>query len=201
MSELEKNPAIDLQNTKSKNANINEQKLANFLQKIEPLVRKLSGQLIRFSLFSVLAAIWLALFCYRLNEISLIYSGMVFLVSSIPAIIFFTYYRVLQHIIELVERSYRLSVGTKENSLQLLTDIKNFSSDTEKTRNYFSLLDQAKRIFELIELLKSARSLLGNYASISFIISPVTLFLWLAALLALALITVVFVITVLVALV
>lgn len=190
----------ELENTESEDRAI-AQKLASFLQKIEPLVHKLSGQLIRFILFSLLAAIWLELFCYRLNDIGLIYSGMVFLISLIPAIIFFAYYQLLQHIIALIERSYRLSVDTKENSLQLLTDIKNISKDTEKRRDYFSFLDQVKRIFELIELLKSARGLLGHYASISFIISPITVFLWLAALLALALLTVVFVITVFIALV
>lgn len=66
------------------------QNLTALLEKIIPLAELLSAKLLRFAIFTTLVAIWLGVFCYRLNAMSIVTSAIIAGVSLIPAAVFYT---------------------------------------------------------------------------------------------------------------
>jgi hypothetical protein len=165
------------------------------LQKLIPIADSLNIKLITYAIFGALISIWLVLFCYRLNGISLVYTGIISAISFIPALILFLYYTKLQEVAELTQKLHDFSNNTELTSQKFLDEVRKIKEIKSEQINTFNLIKQGKRIYELIDLIKSAKDMLSQYISVGFLISPLTLLLLTGAFLGLGLLTVVFVIT------
>lgn len=176
-----------------------KQKWLILLQKLIPIANSLSIKLITCAIFGTLISIWLALFCYQLNGISLIYTSIISAISFIPTLILYIYYIKLQEITELSQQLHHFSNNTELSSQKFLDEIKKIKEIKSEQINTFNFIKQAKRIYELIDLIISAKDMLSQYISVGFLISPLTLLLLTGAFLGLGLLTVVFVITLIMA--
>jgi hypothetical protein len=178
-----------------------KQKLTATLEKIVPLAESLSAKLLKFAVFITLVSIWLAVFCYRLNSVSILYSSIIAIISFIPAAVFYTYYFILQDIVDVAQKIPSFSEDVKQTSKQLSEDlakIKNIKRDDIST---FNLIGQGKRIADLIKLVKSGKDMLGQYVNVAFLVSPITLILLSSALLGLGGLTLIFPVTLIIAVV
>lgn len=190
------------ENNNSTQSNLElKQKWLTLLQKLIPIADSLSIKLITYAIFGTLISIWLALFCYRLNGISLIYTSIISTISFIPALILYIYYTKLQEITELTQKLHDFSNNTELSSQKFLDEIKKIKEIKSEQINTFNLIKQSKKIYELINLIKSAKDMLSQYISVGFLISPLTLLLLTGAFFGLGLLTVVFVITLIMAIV
>jgi hypothetical protein len=176
-----------------------KQKWLILLQKLIPIANSLSIKLITCAIFGMLISIWLALFCYQLNGFSLIYTSIISAISFIPTLILYIYYIKLQEITEPSQQLHHFSNNTELASQKFLDEIKKIKEIKSEQINTFNLIKQGKRIYELIDLIISAKDMLSQYISVGFLISPLTLLLLTGAFLGLGLLTVVFVITLIMA--
>ncbi len=174
-------------------------KWLTLLQKLIPIADSLSIKLITYAIFGTLISIWLALFCYRLNGVSLIYTCIISTISFIPALILYIYYVKLQEITEMTQKLHHFSNNAELSSQKFLDEIKKIKEIKSEQINTFNLIKQGKRIYELIDVIKSAKDMLSQHISVGFLMNPLTLLLLTGAFLGLGLLTVVFVITLIMA--
>lgn len=178
-----------------------KQKWLSILQKIVPLASSLTSALLKRIIFGSLVSVWLALFCYRLYDISAIYSSIILIVSLLPTIILSKYYLILQDIADLTNKVFRFSNEAKQSSQEFVSDFEEIKNIKREDISAFNLITQGKRIFELINLVKSGKNMLGQYINVAVLISPITLILISGALIGLGLLTLVFIITLIIALI
>ncbi len=196
----ENNTIESQENNNSTQRNLElKRKWLTLLQKLIPIAESLSIKLITYTIFGVLITIWLTLFCYRLNNLSLLYTGIISTVSFIPPLVLGLYYLKLQEVSELTQKLHDFSNNTELSSQNFLDEIKKIKEIKSEKINTLNLIKQGKRIYELIDLIKSAKDMLSQYISVGFLISPLTLLLLTGAFLGLGLLTVVFVITLIMA--
>jgi hypothetical protein len=176
-----------------------KQKLLITLEKIVPLALGLSSALLMRIIFGILVSIWLGLFCYRLHGIAIIYSSIIVIISLIPSVILSRYYFILQDIIELTQKSTLFSSNNKQVPQDFIDDLRKIKTIKREDISAFNLIAQGKRIFELVNLVKSGKAILGQYINVAVLISPITLILLIGALIGLALLTLVFIITLVIA--
>ena len=178
-----------------------QQKLTAILEKMVPIADTLSVKLLRFAIFITLVSIWIAVFCYRLNSIPIGYTGIITCISFIPAAIFYGYYFVLQDILDLAEKTPSFHADIKQSSKNLSEDIKKIKEIKREDINALNLIATGKKIFDLLSLIKSGKSILDQSMSVTFLVSPITLVLLSSALLGLVVLTVLFFVTLVVAIV
>lgn len=196
----ENNTTESQENNNATQSNLElKRKWLTILQKLIPIADSLSIKLITYAIFGTLISIWLALFCYRLNGISLIYTSIISAISFVPPLILGLYYLKLQEVSELTQKLHDFSNNTELSSQNFLNEVKKIKEIKTEQINTFNLIKQGKRIYELIDVIKSAKDMLSQYISVGFLISPLTLLLLTGAFLGLGLLTVVFVITLIMA--
>jgi len=176
-----------------------KQKWLMLLQKLIPLADSLSRKLLTYAVFGTLITIWLALFFYRLNGVSLIYTAIISGMSFIPALIMLLYYFKLQEVSELTQNVHNFSNNTELSSQNFLNEVKKIKEIKPEQINTFNLIKQGKRIYELIDLINSAKGMLSQYINVGFLMSPFTMLLLSAAFLGLGVLTLVFAITLIMA--
>lgn len=176
-----------------------KQKLIALLEKIIPMAENLSAQLLRFAIFISLISIWLAIFCYRLHSVSILYTSIISIISFIPAAIFYTYYFILQDIIEVTQKTPSFHEDVKQSSKTLADDLAKIKNIKREDLSRFNLIGQGKKIFDLINLIISGKDMLEQYMNVTFLISPFSFILLSSALLGLGGLTLIFVITLFIA--
>jgi hypothetical protein len=178
-----------------------KQKLIAILEKIVPLADILSAKLLRFAIFVTLVSIWLAVFCYRLHSLPIVYTSIIAAISFIPAAIFYTYYFILQDIVELTKKTPNFHEEVKQTSKNLSDDLKKIKAIKREDINTLNLIATGKKIFDLITLVKSGKSILGQYVNVTFLVSPITFILLSSALFGLAILALIFPVTLIIAIV
>ncbi|HLA36619.1 MAG TPA: hypothetical protein VJ001_17295 [Rhodocyclaceae bacterium] len=147
-------------------------KIVALVQKIAPLAASVANAIYRLSVWDALVAVWLGLFCYRFVAPSMTLAAVVVCLASIPAIILYVYSGRLQDAANLPQALYALP-----------GDIGQAARASVNARRV-GLIAQARRLYELIALLRSGKEMLGSYANIAFLVNPVVLAVLIAVLLA-----------------
>jgi hypothetical protein len=175
------------------------QNLTALLEKIIPLAELLSAKLLRFAIFTTLVAFWLGIFCYRLNAMSIVTSAIIVGVSLIPAAVFYTYYFTLQDIVELTQKIPDFHAEVKQSSKDLADDLKKVKEIKREDINALNLWSTGRKVFDLIGLVKAGKGILGQYLNLTFLLSPISLILFVSSLLGLTTLALIFVVTLIVA--
>ncbi len=178
-----------------------KQKWLTLLQKLIPLADSLSRKLLTYAIFATLITVWLGLFCYRLNGLSIIYSAIISTISFIPALILYVYYFKLQEVSELAQNLHDFSHNTELSSDSFLAEVKKIKEIKLEQINTFNLIQQGKRIYEFVNVINSAKGLLSQYVSIGFLINPLTLLFLTGALAGLFFLSLMFFITLVMAII
>jgi hypothetical protein len=178
-----------------------QQKLTRIVEKIIPIAEILSAKLLRFAIFITLVSIWIGVFCYQLNNLSVIYTGILVLLSFIPAAIFYLYYFLLQDVVDVSGKIPNISVNLHQSSKKIINNISQIKNINREQLSSFNLIGLGKKIFELLKLIYSGKEMLDQYINISFLINPISWILLSSALFGLAGLTLVFIVTLIVAIV
>ncbi len=142
--------------------------LEKLLEKLMPLVGSATKKL-RFLMFiGIMVIIWLFIFMFVLQKMSLGWAGGISAVLAIPVLILSRFYFALSDLEDLPERMSEIKEDLTE-SLQALRNTKKATA--------MNAVSGAKDLWDIRSLLSSGRELLGDYVSIAVLINPFSLIL------------------------
>lgn len=149
-------------------------KLEALLEKLMPLVGSASKKLRFLILTGLIVILWLFVFMFVLQKMSLGWAGGISALLSLPILLLIRFYFALNDLNELPERISEIKEDLTE-SLQALTQQKKVTA--------VNAVSGAKDLWEIRSLLSSGREMLGDYVSIAVLVNPLSLFLGVLAVL------------------
>ncbi|NOQ65157.1 MAG: hypothetical protein GQ582_11660 [Methyloprofundus sp.] len=146
-------------------------KLQQAFQKILPLVDNLADALRTVLLIALAVSIWVFIYCFKLQQFSLVTSLIVSGLTLIPSLILSRIWYALESLKDIP--------SVAEDMLDDVTDTAAQSWHAVKSgkKGAFNIWGQAKKLFEIRSLLNSADDVIGQYFSIGPLINPFYLFL------------------------
>ena len=87
----------------------------------------------------------------------------------------------------------------KQSSKDFADDLKKVKEIKREDINALNLWSTGRKVFDLIGLVKAGKGILGQYLNLTFLLSPISLILFVSSLLGLTTLALIFVVTLIVA--
>ena len=151
-------------------------KLKPIFQRLLPLVDDLADALGILLLISLSVVIWIFVYLHFLQHFSLVISAGVSGLSLLPILILLRFWFALENLKDIPKIAEEMIDDVTDDVAQSWHSVK---SGKKGALNFFG---QAKKLFQIRSILKSADDIMGQYFSIGPLVNPFYLFLGLLSL-------------------
>ncbi|BCG63051.1 MAG: hypothetical protein methR_P0740 [Methyloprofundus sp.] len=153
------------------NKTVSYSKLTGSFQKILPLVDDLADALGVILIVALALSLWIFIYCFQLQQLSLIISLMLSGLTLLPSLVLSRIWYALESLKDIPKVAEEIIDDVTDETAQSWHATK---SGKKGALNFFR---QVKKLFEIRTLLNSADDIMGQYFSIGPLVNPFYLFL------------------------